>query len=79
MMGGYGMMGGMNWFGMFLMGSLCFIVIALVVWGLISLLRTQQPAAEPDARELLRRRYARGEISHNEFEQARLALQEKIS
>lgn len=74
MMSGYGMMGGMSWLGMFLVALICVIVAALIAWGLISLLRTQRGFAEADAQEILRRRYARGEISRDEFEQARHAL-----
>jgi putative membrane protein len=74
MMGGYGMMAGMGPFGMLVAALLCVVVVALVVWGLISLLRTQQGTSSADAQELLRRRYARGEISRDEFEQARQAL-----
>ena len=74
MMGGYNMMGGMGGPGMLLMGLLWIGVIALIVWGLMSMFRAQQRASEADAQEILRRRYARGEISREEFEQARATL-----
>jgi uncharacterized membrane protein len=74
MMGGYGMMAGMGPFGMLVAALICVIVVALVIWGLISLLRTQQGASPVDAQEILRRRYAHGELSRDEFEQARQAL-----
>jgi putative membrane protein len=74
MMGGYNMMGGMGGPGMLLMGMLWIGVIALIVWGLMSMFRAQQRASEPDAQEILKRRYARGEISREEFEQARTTL-----
>jgi putative membrane protein len=74
MMGGYDMMGGMGWPGMLLMGLLWISVSALIVWGLMSMFRVQQRASEPDAQEILKRRYARGEISREEFEQTRVAL-----
>jgi putative membrane protein len=74
MMGGYNMMGGMGWPAMLLMGLLWIGLIALIVWGLMSMLRVQQRASEPDVQEILRRRFARGEISREEFEQARATL-----
>ena len=74
MMGGYGMMGGMGWLGMLLVGVFWIVVIALVIWGVVNLLHIQQTLSEPDAQETLKRRYARGEISREEFEQARTAL-----
>jgi len=36
----------------------------------------QQPARQPDAMETLRQRFAHGEISREEFEQAREALRQ---
>lgn len=74
MMGGYNMIGGMGWLGMLLMVLLWIGVIALIVWGLMSMFRAQQRVSEPDAQEILKRRYARGEISREEFEQARATL-----
>ena len=69
-----GMMGGLGWLGLLTMALFWIGVIALVVWGLGSLLSARQPINEPDALEILRRRYARGEISHEEFVQARSTL-----
>ena len=46
----------------------------LVVWGLGHVFPTRQPRVELDAEEILKQRYARGEISHEEFLQAREAL-----
>jgi putative membrane protein len=74
MIGGYSMMGGMGWLGMLLVGVFWIVVIALVIWGVVNLLHIQQTTSEPDAQETLKRRYARGEISREEFEQARIAL-----
>jgi putative membrane protein len=73
MMGGYNMMGGMGG-GMLLIAVFWIAVIALIFWGLISISRIQRSVSEPDAQEILKRRYARGEISREEFEQARVAL-----
>jgi putative membrane protein len=75
MMGGYGMMGSMGWIGMFFVGLFWIGLVALLVWGLMSMFRVQQRASEPDAQEILKRRYARGELSREEFEQARTVLQ----
>lgn len=74
MMGGYSMMGGMSWIGMFFMGLLWIAVIALIIWGLASLFRIQRSLFEADAQEILKRRFARGELSREEFEQTRAAL-----
>ncbi|HEU5099239.1 MAG TPA: SHOCT domain-containing protein [Roseiflexaceae bacterium] len=48
--------------------------IWLVVWGVRQLAPTPNQGGGPDALETLKRRYARGEISYDEFEQAREAL-----
>jgi putative membrane protein len=74
MMDGYSMMGGMGGMGMFFMGLFWSAVIVLVFWGFISMFRIQRSVSESDAQEILKRRYARGEISREEFEQARVAL-----
>ncbi len=67
MMQGYGMMGGMGWLGVLGMLLLWAGVIALVVWGLSGLFpRGRQ--AEPDVMDILRRRYASGEISREDYE-----------
>ena len=75
MMGGYGMMAGMGWLGMLTMALLWIGVIALVIWGVSNLFRGQQLRTEQDALEILRRRFASGEISREEFAQARAVLQ----
>ena len=75
MMGGYGMMAGMGWLGILTMALFWIGIIALVVWGLSNLFPSRQLQTELDALEILRRRFAGGEISREEFEQARAALQ----
>jgi putative membrane protein len=75
MMGGYGMMAGMGWLGMLTMALFWIGIIALVVWGLSNLSPRSQAQVEPDALEIVRRRFASGDMSREEFEQARAALQ----
>ena len=74
MMGGYGLMAGFGWLGMLVMALFWIGVIVLVVWGASNLFSTRQPNVEPGAEEILKQRYARGEISREEFVQAREVL-----
>jgi len=74
MMGGYTAMAGFGWLGMLLMALFWIGVIVLVVWGLTHVFSTRQPRVELDAEEILKQRYARGEISREELIQAREAL-----
>ncbi len=68
--GGYGLLGGL---GMGLGMILWIVLIALVIWALVVLLnRSGRPDEAP--LEILKRRYARGELSEAEFEQARERL-----
>jgi putative membrane protein len=75
MMGGYGQLAGVGWLGMLVMGLFWIGVILLVVAGLNTMRSMRRPDDAPDAHEILKRRYARGEIGREEFEQARAALQ----
>jgi putative membrane protein len=70
MMGGYGMMAGMGWLGILVMALFWVGVILLVVWGLSNAFPSRRQPDEPDAAEILKRRYARGEISREEYVQA---------
>ena len=70
MMGGYGMMAGMGWLGLLLMALFWVGVILLVVWGLSNAFPSRRQAVEPGAAEILKRRYAKGEISREEYMQA---------
>jgi hypothetical protein len=70
----YSMMAGMGWGGLGLMALFWIGVITLVVWGLSPAFPGRPPPSEPDALDILQRRYARGEISYAEFIQARAAL-----
>jgi uncharacterized membrane protein len=71
MMGGWGMMGGTDWFIMLVMGLFWLLLAALGVWGVIQLLFAPERTG---ASEILKRRYARGEITREEFEEAQAAL-----
>jgi len=70
-LGGFGG-AGMGFFGMFF-GLLLFVgliagVIALVAWAVRGPLTTQTPApSRPPARQVLDERYARGEITREEY------------
>ena len=74
MMDGWGMMSGMGWFGMFLVGLFWILLVALAVWGMMQLLYAPERTVAPDAAEILKRRYAHGEITRAEFEEAQAAL-----
>ena len=74
--GGFGAMGGFGGLGMGV-GLLVVIgLVVLVIWGMnaLSAPRTAPGAADDEALAILRRRYARGEISQAEYEAARRAL-----
>ena len=64
------MIAGMGWPGIFLMLLLWGGAIALTLWGISSMFPTVRFDVEADALAILRQRYARGEISHEEFLQA---------
>jgi putative membrane protein len=74
MMSGYGMMAGMGWLGMVTMILFWIGILLLVIWGVSGLFPTNQRTTGPTALEILQQRYARGEISREEFEQARNVL-----
>lgn len=70
MMSGTSMTAGMGWPMLLLMLLLWGSVIALVLWGVSGLFPAGQTSVEVDALDILRQRYARGEISRAEFLQA---------
>lgn len=74
MMGNFGMMAGMGWLGMLAMALFWVGLIALIIWGLRGLVVGQSTSRGPSALEILQQRFARGEISREEFEQARQVL-----
>jgi uncharacterized membrane protein len=73
MMGYWFGFGGM-WLGLALMLLFWVGVVALVVWAVRTLFPRERQTAHDGAFEVLRRRYAAGEISAAEYEQALKAL-----
>jgi len=70
---GYGCLGGMGGFGMVAGVLFMVAVVALLVWGAGALFTGRSAIGETPL-EILRRRYAAGEISQGEYEQAKRAL-----
>jgi putative membrane protein len=79
MMQGHAMMAGGGWLWMVLVGLFWLALVALSIWGLSRLfpLRRSESSSEkaPSAIELLKQRYARGEINRTEYEEARSVLE----
>lgn len=79
MMWGYGF--GWGWFMMAFGGVLWIAILAVLVWALIRWWEGRTPvsgpsgSASPSALDILRQRYARGEIDTATFEQMRERLQ----
>ena len=71
--GGYGWLGGMGGFGMVVGLLFTVALVALLVWGAGALFNGRA-AADETPLEILRRRYAAGEIDQGEYEQARKTL-----
>ena len=69
MMSGFGMMAGMGWLMALTMLLFWAGVLALLIWGAVNLLPNRAPGAELDAVEIVRQRFARGEISREEYQQ----------
>lgn len=71
------MMTGIDW-GMGLGGSLWMVLgivlIVVVVWALVAAISGRDRPAADDASQILRARFARGEITQAEYEQARRLL-----
>ena len=70
---GWGMMSGFGWGGLMVIGMVVFW--GLVIWGIVLLVRGLasgvgggESSRQDSALEILKRRYARGEISKEEFE-----------
>lgn len=71
--GEYGWLGGMGGFGMVVGVLLVVALVALLVWGAGALFNSRAATGETPL-EILRRRYAAGEITQGEFEQVRKTL-----
>lgn len=74
MMGWYGFGGGMGLFGGLAMLLFWAGLIVLVVWAIVQFSGSRRPASE-DPMTILRRRLASGEITQEQYEQARKTLQ----
>ena len=71
---GFGWMMGFGGVGM-LLGVLVWVaVIVLVVWAITAVFGRTPTSTRDDALDILKRRYAAGEITQAEFETARRAL-----
>lgn len=85
MMHGYGLdhMGSWGWVGMVLMLVFWFGLVWLVIWAIAgtfsrgSNAATHLPAAGDPSLMILRERFARGELTTEEFEQARRTLEDR--
>ena len=76
-MNGWSSMGFLGGFGMLLGTLVLIMLVALVLWGLYNLSAPDRGAhrqEQTEALDILKRRYAAGEISAAEFAQARQAL-----
>ncbi|MDP2919682.1 MAG: SHOCT domain-containing protein [Dehalococcoidia bacterium] len=75
---GPGMMGGFGWGG--LMGIGMVVFWGLVIWGIVALVRgvaspgNSGSSSQDSALEILKRRYARGEINKQEYEERKKDL-----
>ncbi|MBI3967140.1 MAG: SHOCT domain-containing protein [Chloroflexi bacterium] len=70
--GGFGAMTGFYGVSMMMFGLLFLAaLLGLVVWGVSALRPPRDRDTDTTALEILRRRYARGEITDAEFEQAK--------
>jgi uncharacterized membrane protein len=74
MMGAYGLMGGFGGLGMLLGVLVWLAVIVPLVWGIGSVFARPNSDPREEALDILKRRFAAGEITSAEFETARGAL-----
>lgn len=77
MMGVSGMMAGLSGLGMLVMALFWIGVIMVLIWALSNAFSPQQRRFNTDPEEILKQRYARGEISREELLQANEALRSK--
>jgi putative membrane protein len=75
---GYGWAGGSG--GFWMLGGLLLMIglVIVVIWAVMTLIRDGRApthdSSRPTPNEILRERFARGEITEQEFEQAKKAL-----
>ena len=75
---GPGMMGGFSW--MAIMPVLWIVVLGLVIWAVVAAVRGSSESRSSDsskadsALEVLKKRYARGEINKEEYEEKKRDL-----
>ncbi len=75
---GPGMMGGFGW--MWLMPVFWIVFLGLIIWAVVAAVRGSSESRSPDsskadsALELLKKRYARGEINKEEYEEKKKDL-----
>jgi len=69
-MGYYGMMGGFGWIGMIINFLILIGIIVLIVWAVERLFGgLNQSSKSQTPREILQTRYARGEITREQYQQ----------
>jgi putative membrane protein len=66
---GYGMMGGYGYLGIFFWILLIVGVVLLVIWLVRKAPQWQQGRVDESAMDILKKRYAKGEINREEFEE----------
>ena len=71
---GFGMMGGMGFFSIFFMILVIVGIILLVVWLSRKIPERQNNMIEESAMNILKKRYALGEISKEEYEEMKKAI-----
>ncbi len=71
------MMTGFGWYmglGGWLWVVVGIVLVVVIVWALVSAVSTRDHPAVEDAAQILKARFARGEISEQEYEHARRLL-----
>ena len=71
---GWGLMGGLGWLWMVVPLLFWVGVVFLVVWGAARLFPGRQESVQDTPLEILKRRYAAGEITAAEYQQAKQDL-----
>jgi len=79
MMNGLGCMGGFGGYGAWFGWIFWIVIIGVIIWAVIRLTGTSRESgsnlpAKEDALDILKKRYAQGEISKEEFEERKKVL-----